>query len=368
MAQTASPLPTPALSPPALPDDEACWAAVIARDPRADDSFVYAVRTTGVYCRPSCPSRLARRENVRFFGSCAAAAAAGFRACKRCQPDRAAPRSAQLEAIAAACRLLETSETPPTLATLAAAAGLSRFHFHRVFKACTGVTPKAYADQARDDRLRRELARGTPVTVACYEAGFNSSSSFYQAARGALGMLPREYRRGGAALAIHHAFGDTSLGRILVAATAQGLCAILFGDDDDDLLNDLRARFPHATLHVAAPDFAATVAAVVRLVETPARGLALPLDIRGTAFQQRVWQALRELPAGATISYGELAARIDAPSASRAVAQACGANPLAVAVPCHRVVRGNGDLAGYRWGVGRKRQLLAREANRDEAS
>lgn len=363
MAHTASLLPTHA-----SPDDEARWAAILARDPRADETFVYAVRTTGVYCRPSCPSRLARRENVRFFANCTAAVAAGFRACKRCQPDRAPPRAAQLAAIAAACRLLEESETPPSLAALAASAGLSRFHFHRVFKACTGVTPKAYAAQARDDRLRRELARGTSVTVACYEAGFNSSSSFYQAARGALGMQPREYRRGGAALAIHHAYGNTSLGRILVAATAQGLCAILFGEDDDSLLADLRARFPNATLQAAAPDFAATVTAVARLVETPARGLALPLDIRGTAFQQRVWRALRELPAGATISYGELAGRIDAPAASRAVAQACGANPLAVAVPCHRVVRGNGDLAGYRWGVTRKRELLAREAGRDEGS
>ncbi|MGD9602848.1 MAG: bifunctional DNA-binding transcriptional regulator/O6-methylguanine-DNA methyltransferase Ada [Gammaproteobacteria bacterium] len=350
------------VTPPALATDDDLWAAVVRRDPAADGTFVYAVRTTGVYCRPSCPARRARRENVRFHAHCEDAERAGFRPCLRCRPNERSADAAQLRRIEAACRALDEAETPPTLADLAAQAGLSRFHFHRLFKAHTGLTPKAYASARRAARLRDALPHSARVTDAIYDSGFNSSSRFYSSAPRALGMAPRTFRNRGAQEIIHYAFGRASLGTVLVAATGRGLCAILLGDAQDALLEDLKARFSRATLVAAETDFAATVHAVVALIETPSRGLGLPLDIRGTAFQQRVWQALRAIPPGGTVSYGELAARIDAPRASRAVARACGANPLAVAVPCHRVIGAHGELAGYRWGVARKRQLLAREA------
>lgn len=346
-----------------LLDDDARWAAVVRRDRAADGTFVYSVRTTGIYCRPSCAARLARRENVAFHIDCAAAERAGFRACKRCRPQQMSPAAHQAALVAAACRALETSEPTPDLETLAREAGLSRFHFHRLFKAHTGVTPKAYANARRGTRLRATLPRSARVTDAIYDSGFNSSSRFYSTAERELGMSPKAFRRGGEQVAIHYAFGSCSLGQVLVAGTPKGLCAILLGDDPDTLLDDLRVRFGRASLAPATPAFAATVASVVALIETPTRGHDLPLDIRGTAFQQRVWQALRAIPPGRTASYAEIAGRIGAPTASRAVAQACGANPLAVAIPCHRVVRGSGELSGYRWGVERKRDLLRREAD-----
>jgi len=342
--------------------DDARWAAVSHRDPAADGQFVYAVRTTGVYCRPSCAARLARRENVSFHADCDAAEHAGFRACKRCKPREISSAEQQSMLIAAACRTLETSEETPNLESLAQSAGLSRFHFHRLFKAHTGVTPKAYANAHRGSRLREKLPRSASVTDAIYDSGFNSSSRFYSTAQRELGMTPKAFRQRGEQMTIHFAVGRSSLGFVLVAATVRGICAILLGDDSEVLERDLRTRFARADYSLATPEFTATVEAVVALIETPARGHQLPLDIRGTAFQQRVWQALRTIPPGQTVSYGELAARIDAPRATRAVAQACGANPLAVAVPCHRVVRGSGDLSGYRWGVERKRNLLERES------
>jgi AraC family transcriptional regulator of adaptative response/methylated-DNA-[protein]-cysteine methyltransferase len=264
--------------------------------------------------------------------------------------------------VTAACRQLERSEGIPTLRELAARAGMSPFHFHRVFKQETGLTPHAYAAAARGRRLRERLARGgTSITAAIYDAGFASSGRFYEVSDRLLGMRPKDYRAGGARAEIRFAVGECSLGSILVARSDRGVCAILLGDDPDRLLRDLEDRFPRARLIGADARFERWVAEVVGLVEAPAVGLALPLDVRGTAFQERVWQALREIPPGRTATYADIARRIGRPRAVRAVARACGANPVAVAIPCHRVVRSDGGLSGYRWGVARKRALLERE-------
>jgi AraC family transcriptional regulator of adaptative response/methylated-DNA-[protein]-cysteine methyltransferase len=338
------------------------WAALLARDPAADDLFVYAVRTTGVYCRPSSATRLPRPENVTFFATPAAAEAAGYRASQRAAADQTAVAARHATLVADACRQIETAESVPTLAALAARAAMSVFHFHRVFKAITGLTPRAYAAAHRAGKVRTELGRTATVTAAIYDAGFNSNSRFYAASDAMLGMRPSEYRAGGARTEIRFAIGQCSLGAILVAQSGRGVCAILLGDDPDALARNLQDRFPRAELIGADQAFERLVATVVGFVEAPALGLDLPLDVRGTAFQERVWQALRAIPAGATASYAEIARRIGAPKSARAVAQACGANPLAVAIPCHRVVRGDGNLSGYRWGVDRKRELLRREA------
>jgi AraC family transcriptional regulator of adaptative response/methylated-DNA-[protein]-cysteine methyltransferase len=338
------------------------WATVVARDPAADGSFVYSVRTTGVYCRPSCASRRARPENVQFHASCEAAERAGFRPCRRCCPERPSLGERHAEQITRACRAIEMAERTPPLASLAAAAGMSAWHFHRVFKAVTGLTPRAYAQAQRARRARRELARAESVTDAIYEAGYNSSGRFYAEAGARLGMTPSAYRAGGAAVRIRFAVGECSLGSVLVASSERGICAILLGDDPDVLARRLQDEFPSAELIGGDAEFERLVARVVGFVETPAIGLDLPLDVRGTAFQQRVWQALRALPSGTTASYSEIARRIGAPRAVRAVAQACAANRLAVAIPCHRVVRHDGGLSGYRWGVERKAALLAAEA------
>ena len=345
-----------------FPNDETRWAAVVARDAAADGVFYYSVRTTGVYCRPSCGSRRARRENVEFHQDCGAAEAAGFRPCKRCRPNEASLAERQAAALAKACRLIEGADELPSLDELAETAGMSRFHFHRLFRAATGLTPKAYASAHRSERMRTELKRGDSVTSAIYDAGFNSSARFYATAAGALGMNPSEFRAGAPGASIRFAIGQCSLGAILVAASDKGVCAILLGDDPDHLARDLQDRFPKATLVGGDTEFERWVAKIVGFVEAPRLGLDLPLDVRGTAFQQRVWQALREIPAGSTASYSEIAARIGSPKAVRAVAQACAANALAVAIPCHRVVRNDQSLSGYRWGVERKRALLEREA------
>jgi AraC family transcriptional regulator of adaptative response/methylated-DNA-[protein]-cysteine methyltransferase len=341
------------------------WNAVTARDSAADGHFYYSVKTTGVYCRPSCPSRPALRKNVRFHASCAEAEAAGFRACKRCKPDTAGLAAEHAAAVAAACRTIElavqSAEDVPDLDTLARAAGMSRFHFHRVFKAATGVTPKAYATAQRARQLRERLPGSDSVTTAMYDAGFNSNARFYAQADKALGMPPARFRTGGANTTIRFAVGECSLGSILVAATDHGVCAIALGDDPETLLRELQDRFAKAQLIGGDAAFEAWVAKVVGLVEAPRIGLDLPLDVRGTAFQQRVWQALRAIPAGATLSYSALAARIGAPKAVRAVASTCAANTLAVAIPCHRILRNDGSISGYRWGVERKRALLERE-------
>ncbi len=336
-------------------------AAVAAREGGFDGRFVYAVRSTGVYCRPSCPSRAARPENLSFHAGPVEAEAAGFRPCRRCRPDAAAPSQQQAATIARACRLIEAAETPPPLDTLARAAGLSPFHFHRTFKAVTGVTPKAYAQAHRAARAADSLAAGRSVTESVYAAGYGAPSRFYAGAAERLGMSPSAYRKGGAGERISFAVGACALGLVLVAATTRGICAILLGDDAEALRRDLAARFPRAEIAAGTPDFAATVEAVVRLVAAPEAGFDLPLDIGGTAFQQRVWQALRRIPVGTTATYAEIAAAIGAPAAVRAVAMACGANALAIAIPCHRVVRSDGALSGYRWGTERKAALLARE-------
>jgi AraC family transcriptional regulator of adaptative response/methylated-DNA-[protein]-cysteine methyltransferase len=344
---------------PAFESDADRWQAVASRDRRADGEFYYSVATTGVYCRPSCGARLARRENVAFHDTTAAAERVGFRACKRCCPDQTDRHAA---IVAQACRTIAQAQNSPTLGELAAEAGLSAFHFHRVFKAATGVTPKAYADAERARRMREALDRANTVTEAIYDAGFNSSGRFYAASPQRLGMTPTRFRAGGTGETLRFALGETSLGSILVAASNTGIAVIRFGDDPAALLREFQDRFPSAKLVGGDAEFERLVAQVVGAVENPSAGLDLPLDVQGTAFQQRVWQALRDIPAGKTASYSDIAERLGAPKAMRAVAGACAANPIAVAIPCHRVVRNDGALSGYRWGVERKRALLDREA------
>ena len=336
------------------------WAAVVARDPQA--TFFYSVKTTGVYCRPSCAARLARPENVQFHGTCKDAENAGFRPCKRCKPDQASPVE-HSEKISSACRLIENSETPPSLKLLAQHVGLSTYHFHRVFKAATGLTPKGYAAAHRASLVRKSLNKSDTVTDAIYDAGYNSNSRFYETSNQVLGMTPSNYRAGGAQTDIRFAVGECSLGSILVAQSERGICAIFLGDDPDALVRELQDQFPNANLIGGDAGFEQLVAKVVGFVEAPERGLDLPLDVRGTAFQQRVWQSLGKIPAGSTASYTDVAKLIGSPRSVRAVAQACGANKLAVVIPCHRVVRNDGALSGYRWGVERKRALLKKEAN-----
>ncbi|MBP5998407.1 MAG: bifunctional DNA-binding transcriptional regulator/O6-methylguanine-DNA methyltransferase Ada [Azonexus sp.] len=338
------------------------WAAVVARDPAADGQFFYSVGTTGVYCRPSCAARTPHPENVTFHATAAAAERAGFRPCRRCRPDQPPLAERQAVLVADLCRLIENAERAPSLQELANHAGLSTYHLHRVFKSVTGLTPAGYASARRAGRVRAELARSTTVTEAIYGAGYNTGSRFYAQANRLLGMTPSRFRSGGAGMAIRFAIGECSLGAILVAASERGVCAILLSDDPEALARDLQDRFPRAELIGGDAGFERLVAQVVGFVEMPKRGLDLPLDVRGTAFQQRVWAALQEIPAGTTASYSEIARRIGAPQAVRAVAGACAANALAVAIPCHRVVRSDGGLSGYRWGVERKRALLEREA------
>ena len=342
--------------------DDDRWTAVVRRDRSADGSFIYSVVTTRVYCRPGCGARLPKRENVRFHSTCEEAQQAGFRPCKRCRPNGPTRAERHATAVAKACRLIETAEDIPNLDALAEVAGMSRYHFHRVFKAMTGVTPKAYAVAHRAHRMREELPQSSTVTQAIYGAGFNSSGRFYATSSDVLGMTPTDFRIGGNGKSISFAVGDCALGTILVAATNKGVCAILFGDDPDVLVRDLQDRFPKARLIGSDKSFEDLVAKVVGFVEAPRLGLDLPLDVQGTAFQQRVWRALCDIPVGSTASYAEVALKMGAPNSARAVAQACAANAIAVAIPCHRVVRNDGVLSGYRWGVERKRALLDSEA------
>jgi AraC family transcriptional regulator of adaptative response/methylated-DNA-[protein]-cysteine methyltransferase len=348
----------------AVPSEDARWAAVAARDKACDGKFYTAVMTTGIYCRPSCPARHPKRENVRFYTTCADAEAAGFRPCKRCKPREAVSGHEHAKKVAHACRLIEQALEPPKLNELAEAAGLSPYHFHRVFKAVIGVTPKAYATAHRRQRMRTNLQRSQSVTHAIYESGFNSSGRFYADSWQALGMTPTAFRNGGADAVLRYATGTCSLGPILVAASDKGVAAILIGEPPDSLLRDLRHRFPRAELIGGDKSFGALVKKVVAMVEAPAASPDLPLDVRGTAFQQRVWAALRAIPPGSTATYGEIARRIGKPQSARAVGAACGANPIAVAIPCHRVVGSDGALTGYRWGIDIKRALLEREAKR----
>lgn len=337
------------------------WAAVTTRDSSEDGKFFYSVKTTGVYCRPSCGSRLPRPENVQFHATQADAERAGFRPCKRCKPNDALSSEKLAATVVEICRLIESAEEAPSLEALARRAKMSPFYFHRVFKRITGLTPKQYAAAHRSGRVRKELHGGGSVTNAIFDAGYQSSSRFYEKSGEILGMKPTDFRAGGRNAQIRFAIGQSSLGSILVAQSARGICAIAIGDDPETMVRDLQDRFPQAQLIGADRDFEKLVARVVGFVEAPRIGLDLPLDVRGTAFQQRVWRALRKIPAGKTVSYTDIAKRIGAPKAVRAVAQACGANPVAVAIPCHRVVRNDGALSGYRWGIERKRALLEKE-------
>ena len=341
--------------------EDSRWTALRTRDRQADGKFLYAVATTGVYCHPSCAARPARPENISFHDSRAGAERAGFRPCKRCKPDL--PPRAEREAalVATACAAIDAAEEVPALERLAAQAGLSPFHFHRLFRRVMGVTPKAYASARRAQRVQSGLQNGATVTEALYGAGFNSSGRFYEAAEGMLGMTPSAYRAGGKGEVIRYSAGQGALGTVLVAAAERGICAILLGEDEAALLDDLQARFPRAKLVPGDAEFGAWVAQVVAHVDAPAQALSLPLDVRGTAFQRRVWEVLRSIPPGSTLSYAAVAERLGNPRAVRAVAGACAANKLAVAIPCHRVVGSDGSLAGYRWGIGRKRALLERE-------
>jgi AraC family transcriptional regulator of adaptative response/methylated-DNA-[protein]-cysteine methyltransferase len=341
--------------------DEDRWRAVVARDAAFDGAFVFAVKTTGVFCRPSCGARRPLRKNVRFFATPAEAQLSGYRACRRCRPLEATDVERRRELVSRLCRTLERADRTPTLAALARSAGLSPFHLQRVFKRVLGVSPRQYALALKDARFREALRRTRTVTEALHEAGYSSSSRLYERSMAMLGGRPAEVRRGAPADPVHFALTDSSLGRVLVAATRRGVCAVAFGDDDAALVKDLKRRFPQATRDEGTSAFSRLVRDVVRHLEAPTTPVELPLDLRGTAFQHRVWQALTRIPPGETRSYSALARALGAPKSARAVAQACGANPVAVLVPCHRVVRENGDLSGYRWGVERKAALLRRE-------
>jgi AraC family transcriptional regulator of adaptative response/methylated-DNA-[protein]-cysteine methyltransferase len=333
------------------------WQAVLDRRPTAS-AFVYAVETTGIYCRPGCASRRPKRANVRFFEAPAEAERAGFRACMRCRPD-GLPAEAGL--VARATAVIDAAETAPTLEILAAELEASPKTLVRAFKAVVGVTPKAFVQARRRERLKQALTTEGRVTDAIYEAGYGASSRFYSEAEAVLGMTPGRFRARGLGLTLAWATAACPLGRVLVAATAKGVAMIAFGDDDRALEADLDARFGAAALVRDAEGLQPLLAQVVAAIEEPAGAQAIPLDIRGTAFQQRVWAALRAIPPGETRSYGEIAAAIGAPRAVRAVASACAGNPVAVVVPCHRVLPKEGGIGGYRWGAERKRRLLQRE-------
>jgi AraC family transcriptional regulator of adaptative response/methylated-DNA-[protein]-cysteine methyltransferase len=344
--------------------DKQRWAAVVRRDAAADGAFFCAVKTTGIYCRPVCPARRPNRVNVVFYVTTREAERAGFRACKRCRPDAIAAQDPAREAVLQACKLIDEASEPPALGDLAEAVGLSASHFHRLFKEFVGVTPKAYAATRRLRRLQDGLQRGGSVTRAIYDAGFGSSSRCYESAGAMLGMTPTEYRDGAAGVAIRYAVAESYLGHVLIAATQRGICRIEFADSPAQLRERLVARFPRAVLVDGDADFGDWVAQVLAYLEAPAGGLDLPLDVQGTAFQRRVWEALREIPAGTTATYAEIARKIGRPRAARAVGRACATNPVPIVVPCHRVVRGDGDLGGYADGLPRKRALLQREAGR----
>jgi AraC family transcriptional regulator, regulatory protein of adaptative response / methylated-DNA-[protein]-cysteine methyltransferase len=345
--------------------DDPRWARIVARDKMADGHLWYSVSSTGVYCRPSCPSRMANPQNVELHDTLESAKATGFRPCRRCNQDGASVEAENAALVARACRMIEDREEEPLLEELADAVGRSPSYFHRLFKATTGVTPKDYAAARRAEKVRLGLESGSSVTGAIYDAGFSSSGRFYEKSTRMLGMTPSQYRAGGANEEIRFAVGQTSLGAILVASTNKGVAAIFLGDDPDALVRNLQDRFPKAHLIGADSDYEGLVARVVGFVEAPRIGLDLPLDVRGTAFQERVWKALQEIPAGVTVSYAEIAKRIGAPGSVRAVAGACAANKLAVAIPCHRVIRNDGSLSGYAWGVERKRSLIDREASQN---
>ncbi len=343
--------------------DDARWEAIVARDKHADGSFYYAITTTGIYCYPSCPSRLALRSNTQFFATALDAAQAGFRPCKRCKSDQETPSIRDTQMIAQACRIIEYADQTPSLDDLAQSQQMSRFHFHRLFKSITGITPKAYATAHRANKIRAELSvQDISITDAAYQSGFNSSGRFYATSTEILGMTPTHFKNGGSSEIIYYSIGTCSFGPILVARSEKGICAILIHNDDNPILADLQKRFPKATLVEDQSDFHHWLAQVIQFIETPKQNLELPLDIRGTVFQQRVWHILQKIPVGTTASYTDIATQLGDPKAVRAVARACAANPIALLVPCHRVIRSDGGISGYRWGVENKLALISREA------
>jgi len=341
--------------------DEVRWDAVVARDSGHDGKFVFAVATTGVYCRPSCPARRPRRENVKFFSRPEQAEKAGFRACLRCRP-RSVSGNPQSDFAKEVCRYIEQHlDEPITLGRLGKAFRQSRFHLQRRFKAALGITPREYADSCRMRLLKRNLQAGDNVTRAMYDAGYGSSSRLYEKTASQLGMTPDRYRRGAIAATVRYAISDSPLGRMLIGATERGVCAIQFGRTDGELIEGLKREFPFAVRKHDEEGLQAWVEAVLSKMTGSELNASLPLDIRATAFQRRVWTYLQSIPFGATRSYGQVARAIGQPSASRAVARACATNPVAVAIPCHRVVREDGNISGYRWGVERKKALLEME-------
>jgi AraC family transcriptional regulator of adaptative response/methylated-DNA-[protein]-cysteine methyltransferase len=341
------------------------WKVVLERDPHADGAFVYGVVTTGVYCRPHCASRRPKRDNVRFFDSWQSAESAGFRPCRRCAPQAASSPNKTVDVVVRACALIEAAVSAPTLKQLADEIGLSPAHFQRLFRKTLGVTPKQYAMEKRMGRVRDNLRQGANVTTAVYAAGFESGSRFYENATSDLGMKPSEYRKGGAGKTIAYAIARSHLGLVLVAATDRGVCRIDFGDSPEELVSRLRAGFPKALLQENDPALGARIAQALECLDRPEQAARLPLDIQGTAFQRQVWAALQSIPPGSTSTYTDIARRIGRPKAARAVARACASNTIAVIVPCHRVVRGDEGLGGYRWGLERKRAILEREAQQD---
>jgi AraC family transcriptional regulator of adaptative response/methylated-DNA-[protein]-cysteine methyltransferase len=342
--------------------DEERWNAVLVRDVRLDGVFVYAVRSTGIYCRPSCPARRPAREQVLFFDVPDAAEQAGFRACRRCRPREDDRRAAQAELVQRACRWIESSsDGPPSLAVLGAQLGISPYHLHRVFTRLVGITPRQYADACRLERLKAQLREGEDVTTALYEAGYSSSARVYERSAEQFGMTPGTYGRGGRGMSIRYTIADCPLGRLLVGATEKGICAVSLGDDDTALAAWLAAEYPAAEIRPDTGRLGQWVGALVSHLSGREPHLGLPVDVRATAFQRQVWEALGAIPAGSTRTYRQIAQAIGRPTAARAVARACATNPVAVVIPCHRVVRGDGGLGGYRWGLERKRALLDRE-------
>lgn len=343
-------------------DEETRWRAVEGRDASFNGIIFYGVRSTGIYCKPSCPSRRPRREQVVFFDTPAEAESASYRPCRRCRPRAADECDAQVEMVEKACRLIEAAtEGLPSLAELGAALGVSRYYLQRTFKKIVGVSPRQYGVAHRVNQFKAGIKRGDTVIDAMYEAGYGSSSRLYEQADAELGMTPASYSRGGAGARISYTVAACDLGRVLVAATERGLCAVRLGDSNEELEAVLRAEFPEADIGKDEATLAGYVETILRHLDGRQTTLDLPLDVRATAFQRRVWEELRRIPYGSTRSYGEVAEAIGQPSATRAVARACATNPVAVVTPCHRVLRGDGSLSGYRWGVGRKQKLLSRE-------
>jgi len=341
--------------------EAARWQAVLGRDRSRDGAFVYAVSSTGIYCRPSCPSRRPRRERVTFFDLPEAAEQAGYRPCQRCTPRRIAAADPRLERIRRACRFIEAHEGVATLDELGAHVGLSPFHLQRTFKQVLGITPRQYGDATRLGRVRALLRAGDDVSGAIYEAGYGSSSRLYERAPSQLGMTPATYRKGGAGAHIAYALADCALGRLMVAATETGICFVALGSADTKLVTELKEEFPAADIAPGNGALAGLVRGVLAHVDGAAPGADLPLDVRATAFQWRVWQELRDIPKGQTLTYKDIAERIGRPKAARAVGRACATNPVSLVVPCHRAVRGDGGLGGYRWGLERKQALLDHE-------